>query len=181
MLTVLACLIVADFLTGLVHWIEDTYGLPDWPWIGKLVIEPNIEHHHYPGRLGSMSVFLIRNYQVFVPCLFVAAAALLLGGWSAWPVVLTVAFAAMGNEVHTWNHRGQNPWPIRFLQDSGLVQDARHHAKHHRPPFNSHFCTLTNFTNELLELIRFWPAAEWLLRVAFGLTPKRMSEARGGV
>lgn len=180
MLTVLACIIVADFLTGLVHWIEDTYGLPSWPILGALIVEPNIEHHLDPLALCDSPVWL-RNYQAGIPaCLFSAG----VFGWlglDGWPVVLTVVFAAMGNEVHAWSHAGKsNPWPIRFLQDAGLVQTPQHHAQHHRPPYNRRFCTLTNFTNAVLDLVGFWPALEAVLSLAW-ITPKRLSAERLGV
>src|SRR6185295_9793570 len=44
LLTVLA----ADFVSGLVHWLEDAYGREHWPITGRLVTRPNILHHHDP-------------------------------------------------------------------------------------------------------------------------------------
>jgi len=181
LIEVVACLLVADFITGVVHWIEDTYGVPSWPIIGKLVIEPNIEHHQQPGLLGSMSSLALRNYQSIIPASFAAIAALLWFGLSAWPFVLIAAISATGNEVHTWSHRKRNSRWVTFLQEAGLVQSPRAHAKHHRPPFDTHFCTLTNFTNEVLELVRFWRIAEFFVWLLLGALPKRMSEERQGV
>ena len=180
MLTVILCIIAADFLTGLGHWIEDTYGVPTWPLLGKQVIEPNIMHHEHPTWIGSMSTLISRNYQTCVPAFAVSVALLWWFGWTCWPAVLIVSLTAMGNEVHTWCHRGNNNGLIRFLQDSGLAQSPRQHAKHHKPPYDRYFCTLTNFTNEVLEAVRFWPALEWTL-ACIGIVPKRMSEQRRGV
>lgn len=40
--TIILCVLVADFLTGLVHWWEDAYADPRWPWPwGLLVAQPN--------------------------------------------------------------------------------------------------------------------------------------------
>jgi len=180
-ITVVCCVLVADFITGVVHWTEDTYGLPSWPFLGGFVIEPNIEHHLRPTLLGTMSNLALRNYQAVVPLGVVSAAAVWWFGWSAWPFALTLSLASVGNEVHTWNHRRSNNAAIRFLQDAGIVQSPRQHAKHHRAPFDKYFCTLTNITNEALELVQFWRRLEWLILVVFRIAPKRMSPERLGV
>lgn len=39
---------VAELLTGIIHWLEDRYGNPDWPIIGPHVIAPNVYHHKSP-------------------------------------------------------------------------------------------------------------------------------------
>lgn len=181
LLTIALCVLAADFITGFVHWIEDTYGLPSWPLLGSFVIEPNIEHHLHPGFLGTMSNLALRNYQAVVPMTGISAVALVLCGWKAWPLAATLCMASLGNEVHTWNHRRKNNAVIRFLQNACIVQTPRQHAKHHRPPFDTYFCTLTNVTNELLEAVGFWRRLEWLLFSLFGLTTKRMSAGRSGV
>ncbi len=40
-LTVLA----ADFVAGMIHWLEDAYVREDTPLVGKYVARPNIVHH----------------------------------------------------------------------------------------------------------------------------------------
>lgn len=174
------CIFIADFVTGLLHWLEDTYGLPTWPIIGQEVIEPNIQHHEHPGWIGSMSTIVSRNYQTMIPA--TAAAMLAIWAWGSFGCyfALTVVLAGLGNEVHTWCHRS-NGRLISFLQGIGLAQSPRQHAKHHRAPFDSYFCTLTNFTNECLELVNFWRGLEWAVSKALGIHPKRMSPERRGV
>lgn len=177
----LLCLLIADFLTGLLHWIEDTYGLPSWPLLGQHVIEPNIRHHEQPGLIGTMSTIVSRNYQTMIPALLATVVFVLCFGRIGYDLALIGLLAGLGNEVHTWCHRSQNPGWIVFLQNCGLVQSPRQHAKHHRKPFTSHYCTLTNFTNEVLEATRFWRGLEWLVEQTLGVSPKRMSAARRGV
>lgn len=177
---IVLCIVAADFLTGLGHWFEDTYGLPTWPIIGKEVIEPNIEHHEHPGWIGTMSTLISRNYQTVVPAAFVAVAAVwYLGDWGFY-LALVAVLASLGNEVHAWCHRGNNSRVILFLQNIGLAQSPRQHAKHHRPPYDKYYCTLTNFTNEVLEAIHFWRGLEFVIAKC-GVHPKRMSPERRGV
>lgn len=180
MATILICILVADFITGLIHWLEDSYGLPTWPLIGKEVIEPNIDHHRRPGFIGSMSTIISRNYQTVVPALIAMAAVLYALGESAWPIALTLVLASLGNEVHTWNHRHDNNRFVRFLQDSGLIQSRFQHGKHHKPPYESYYCTLTNFTNAVLESVRFWRGLEWLILKLTGISHRRCSAERMG-
>lgn len=175
-LQLVACLLVADFITGVVHWWEDCYGLPSWPLIGKEVIEPNIEHHRNPGLMGTVGGIIDRNYQSFVLFSIVAFAAILLGVF-CWQLVVVGIFASFGNEVHLWSHRGGNGPIVRFLQDACIVQTPAQHARHHKPPFDKYYCTITNVTNAVLERIAFWRALEWLISKA-GVHPKRMTAER---
>ena len=45
---VICTVLVADFGSGLLHWLEDSYGRSNWLITGKLVTIPNIIHHHNP-------------------------------------------------------------------------------------------------------------------------------------
>jgi len=179
--TILVCLVIADVITGVVHWWEDTYGLPDWPLVGPAVIQPNILHHQQPGLIGRASTLVSRNYQSVVPALAVSGIIVVVWGWGVWPVVLTLMLSSFGNEIHTWNHRTKNNRVITFLQNSGLVQSPRNHSWHHKAPYDTHFCTLTNFTNEVFEIVQFWRWLEWFGEKVFRVKPKRMSPEREGV
>lgn len=47
-LNIVLLILITDLLTGTVHWWEDAYGNPDWKYLGKSVVIPNIEHHKTP-------------------------------------------------------------------------------------------------------------------------------------
>ena len=155
----IATILLADFFTGLVHWWEDRYGNPEWPVIGPLVVEPNIVHHRDPLHF-TRSNFLARNYQPLgLACLFGALSYCL-----GLPLIVTIAIllSGLGNEVHVWAHRSRrdNGPLISLLHDMGLLQGPRQHSTHHRKPYSTHFCVMTNWLNPLLEVVRFWPAIE---------------------
>ncbi len=178
------CVILADFITGLVHWIEDTYGVPDWPFgLGKNVVEPNIIHHQHPNWMITMSNVIQRNYITAIPASIAIFIAYYFYGWSCWPFATTILIAGfLGNEIHGWNHTpiSKLNWFIRFLQDTAIVQTRHQHALHHKKPYNKYYCTLTNLTNPVLELIYFWRTLEFLLLKIFGLKTKRCTEVRNG-
>lgn len=166
-LTVLVCVFVADFLTGFMHWLEDTYAVPSWPRpLDTAIAIPNIEHHRTPHGMAA-SGFINRNYLSVLIAAAVSVPVLLIWGFSAWPFLLTATLAAFGNEVHAWNHRppDKNNRLIRFLQDAGLVQSRWQHGLHHRKPYDRYYCTLTNFANSILERLNFWRWLEWALRL----------------
>ena len=175
---VIACVLIADFLTGFFHWFEDTYGLPSWPIIGKAVIEANIEHHRDPSLIGRMGTFISRNTQPVIMGILTLAIFGIFGIF-CWQIILVSFLAAMGNEVHTWNHRRNNHWIIESLQRSGLIQSRHQHNLHHKPPYDKYYCTLTGITNEILEALKFWRRLEWAISLV-GIQPKRQSPERGG-
>ncbi|HKN01808.1 MAG TPA: fatty acid desaturase CarF family protein, partial [Candidatus Binataceae bacterium] len=47
-LAVLGGWIAADFVSGFVHWLGDTWGREDWPLVGASLIRGFREHHTDP-------------------------------------------------------------------------------------------------------------------------------------
>ena len=161
----------AEFAAGIVHWFEDAYVREDTPLIGKYVARPNIVHHHYPRYMTR------HNWWQSSWDLCVLSALVVLIAWACgvlnWEVWLFAILAANANEFHKWAHRTkkENGPVITFLQKIGLLQSAQHHALHHTDPKNSHYCTLTNYLNPVLDGIRFWDGVEWAL--AMSVCPAR--------
>lgn len=161
---VVACIVVADFLSGFFHWLEDAYGHEHWPVTGRHITIPNIRHHHDP------AYFTRHNWFETARVLLVMGTAILVGAWAlghlSWQVMLVVAIGVNANEIHKWAHRSrrQNGRLISWLQDVGLLQSAGHHARHHRGTKATHYCVVTNYLNPVLEAIGLW---NWLERVVF--------------
>jgi ubiquitin-conjugating enzyme E2 variant len=172
--------LIADFITGLVHWFEDTFITPETPVLGKAVGIPNVEHHREPHLMATKGNFYTRNRLPMLMAVIVCSVALLFHVLS-WQLVLIVVLAGLGNEVHEWNHRPRPKNRVAaFLQDSGLVQSRRQHGLHHKAPYNQYYCTLTNFTNAVLERIHFWRGMEWCFVNILHLEIQRQSAARQG-
>jgi hypothetical protein len=167
--TVVAAWIAADFLAGAVHWFEDRYLDEHTPILGKLVGGPNVMHHFKPMAMLEGN-YIERNYTTFVPALIGLLATWILDG-PLW-LLLMFGFVSQANEIHAWSHRaGKAWWPIRMMQETGIVQSAKHHAEHHRSPHQIRYCVMSEWLNPLLDRMQFWVGCEWLVMVAFGLYP----------
>ena len=97
-LQALGVILLADFVAGLVHWLEDAYGSEDTPLVGSLLIKPNIVHHHYPRFFTKLSW-----WQSSWDLLLVGAAILGGAAWLdtlTWQVGLFVIISVNANQVH---------------------------------------------------------------------------------
>lgn len=166
---VLTAWLTADFLTGLFHWFEDRYANPKWPVFGPLVAAPNELHHSEP-RAFLRGSYWDRNNTTLIPCLTVAA---LLIYKEEWWWALVACFAAQANELHAFTHRAGIPRPIRVLQDTDILQNARHHARHHISPYASHFCVMSSWLNPILDAVGFWRFLESLVYLILLVKPKQ--------
>lgn len=176
---IVATVLAADFVGGLVHWLEDAYVREDTPLIGRRVARPNIVHHHYPRYMTRHSWWQTSWDLAILSAILVMAA--WFAGRLTWEVWLFAILSANANEFHKWAHRTrkENGWLISFLQDVRMLQTARHHARHHTDPKNSHYCTMTNVLNPVLDGIGFWNGTEWALARTVGLRRREDTSVRG--
>ena len=157
---ILTAWLTADFLTGLFHWFEDRYAKTYWPIFGPLVAAPNELHHSEP-RAFLRGSYWDRNNTTMIPCLLIAA---WLGYQELWWGMLVGIFASQANQLHAWTHQGSVPRPVKILQETGILQNARHHARHHISPYATHFCVMSSWLNPLFDSIGFW---RWLEKIVF--------------
>ena len=168
-LKVLGCILVADFLSGFFHWLEDAYGREDWPITGTLITKPNILHHHDPRYFTNHSwLYSARVLLVMGTAVLGSAYAF---GFLNWMTILVVMIGVNANEIHKWSHRtrSENGSVLNLLQRTGLIQSPKHHHGHHNNQKNTHYCVITNYLNPILDGIQLWPALERLIHRLFGL------------
>ena len=179
LLEFMATVVVAELVTGLVHWLEDAYIREDTPLIGRRIARPNIVHHHYP-RYMTRHNWLQSSWDLIVLATIIVSGAWALG-WLTWEVWVFAVLVANANEFHKWEHRTrkENGRVISFLQDIRVLQTGRHHARHHTDPKNSHYCTITNFVNPVLDGLRVWAGLEWVLAKTIGLQRRPDTSVRG--
>ena len=175
---IIISVLIADFISGLGHWIEDTYGKPDWPLIGKYIVQPNIEHHHTPRSFLGRSYWSRNNASIILALIITTIVGIF--GAITWQFLMIVFLLSQVNEIHAFTHRKPTEIPkwVRMLQEIGLMQSRRQHGEHHQSPFEVRFCILTNFLNPILDSCRFWWVLEWILLNVFRLPTQRGTEVR---
>lgn len=159
---IVACWLIADFVSGIGHWLEDRYFDESLPILGKYVAAPNQMHHSQPNEFLAGG-YWFRNWTTIVP----AGLAFLLTLWTPWCLVFL--FVSQANEIHAWAHQRCN-WFVRMLQETGFFQSPRQHGQHHKAPFDCRYCVMTDFLNPVLDAFMFWSLLEKVVSM-FGIRP----------
>lgn len=175
---VIVSILTADFITGLMHWAEDTWLRPGKSDVlDRFIVNDNIDHHRSPGKIRAGAYWATN--RVCIALAVVVGAILAAFHVHAWEPYFVLTLLSQSNQVHLWAHSSRPPMPVKWLQRTGLLQSTAHHAEHHKRPYASRFCTMTEFLNPILDRIRFWHALESIV-VYFGGTVQRATPARGG-
>lgn len=166
---VLAVWALTDFLSGVFHWLEDAYGKPTWPVVGRHVTKPNILHHYVPRAFVTNSWFMSSRLLLAI-CTAIIAVTVAFGVFN-WMVGLSMALGVNANQIHKWSHRSrrENGPLVTLLQRLRLVQSPAHHQRHHLQGKDSNYCVLTNFLNPVLDGLGFWRGVEWVIYRVFGV------------
>src|SRR5262245_2768342 len=167
----------ADFVSGLVHWLADTWGSEQFPLLGSRFIRPFRVHHVNPrGMLDSG--WLDTNGDtalVTIPILLAAFAIPLDVAWGRALAMFVTAFCFWGvptNQIHYWAHSPQPPAWVAWLQRRRLILSPEQHAIHHASPFATHYCITTGWCNPLLAHLGFWRRLEGGVTALTGLKPR---------
>ena len=179
LLQALGVILLADFLAGVFHWLEDAYGTEDTPVLGPLMIRANIVHHHYPRFFTKLTWWQSSWDLLLIGALIIAGAAW--AGMLTWHVWLFVLLSVNANQVHKWSHqtRAENGPVVSFFQDWRIMLTPRQHALHHTDPKNTYYCPITNLVNPALEAVRFWDCLESVIETLTGATHRQDTSNRG--
>lgn len=172
--------IAADFVSGFVHWLADTWGTPETPLFGPNFIGP-FREHHVDQTLITRHDFVETNGNNCLVSLPVVVLAFGLPLDDGAPVnlfaVSFLAFLALAtlatNQIHKWAHLSHPPAAVVLLQRLRLILAPDHHAVHHKSPFATHYCITTGWMNRPLAAVAFFPRLERLVTRALGIEPRR--------
>lgn len=169
--------LTADFLSGFVHWLADTYAESDTPFVGPKFVRPFREHHVDPLAITRHDFVEANGDNCFMALLPLVPAAFLAPitstpAWAffgAWALSLALG-VLLTSIAHGWAHMpAQTPF-VAWLQRVGLVLSPDHHAQHHEAPFDRNYCITTGWLNGVLDAVGFFRKAERVLRL-FGIRP----------
>lgn len=167
-LVVLSAWPVADFVSGLMHWLADTWGSERWPIVGQRFIRPFRVHHVNPQGMLQSGFFdtIGDSALITIPILLAALVIPLEPAPGRAACAFLAAFCFWGlptNQIHYWAHMDAPPQWVAWLQRHRFILSPDHHDKHHRSPYAIHYCITTGWCNVLLDRIGFFRGLERLI------------------
>ncbi|OJT21957.1 hypothetical protein BO221_24750 [Archangium sp. Cb G35] len=171
--------VTADFVSGLVHWLFDTWFSRTTPVLGKTFVTPFRVHHEDPLDITRHGFVATNGHNCLVSVPVLALALLLPSGpeapWAsaALTFVLMLCLGVFGtNQFHKWSHMEHVAPLVSWLQARGIILGRGHHDVHHTAPHTSHYCITTGWLNRPLEAIGFFNGMESLITAVTGLQPR---------
>lgn len=154
--------LLADFVSGFIHWLEDVYAKPGMRFIHQIAVDNDL-HHSRPREFLKNSWWQSSWDLALLSVLLIAITYWV--GTLNWEIVLFAVLTTNANQVHKWSHqnKAERPLLVSWLQNANILQSTRHHGKHHSGDKNTHYCVMTNVLNPFLEKIHFWRGLEKLI------------------
>jgi hypothetical protein len=163
----LASFLAADFASGFVHWLADSYGSPETPLLGAKLVTPFREHHVDPLAITRHDFFEANGDNCLISHIVLVPAYVWLPGIeSGWATGLALFVMLLGLGVlltsiaHGWAHTAEPPRIVRALQRAGIILSREHHQQHHQGAHATHYCITTGWLNPLLDRTRFFRILE---------------------
>jgi ubiquitin-conjugating enzyme E2 variant len=180
-LVALAAWPAADLVSGVVHWLADTWGNEQFPFFGSRFIRPFRVHHVNPRGMLESGWFDTNGDTalVTIPILLAVFAIPLDPAWGRAAAVFLVAFCFWGaptNQIHYWAHSPRPPTWVAWLQRRRLILGPDHHDIHHASPYATHYCITTGWCNPLLSRLGFWRGLERIVTAITGIKPRADDE-----
>ena len=163
--------LLADFITGTIHWFCDTFFDEETPVIGNFIIYSFREHHSHP-LLITKDKFIEQDttsFFIFMPFLYFATFTEI--SYLNSPNSIYGHFILIGvcigtfctNLFHKWAHQRNQNFIIKKLQKLGLILNPNSHKKHH-VDHSKGYCVTSGLMNPILDYVKFYPNLERFIR-----------------
>jgi len=172
-LAALAGYLMADAISGLVHWFADSYATETTLFVGPNFVDPFRKHHEDPEDITRHG-FSETNGNNCIVSFWVLMWAYhgrdVTAGDSMDLFMLGLAlFSMLGvfgtNQFHKWAHSKTVPPLVGWMQRMHLILPPVHHQIHHTWPHHTYFCITTGWLNWPLDKLRFFRIFESVLRI----------------
>lgn len=179
-LAALVGMLFADFISGFVHWMFDTWGSVDTPVVGRLAIR-TFRHHHVDQKAITRHDFIETNGHNIALSTICAVFGILwcdpekptlLGVFFGMSGAFAIVFVSMTSQIHKWSHEDEPAKVIRFLQRTRIILSPSHHAVHHAAPYNRNYCITVGWMNGPLRAVRFFETLERVITAVTGVIPR---------
>ena len=163
--------LLADFITGTIHWFCDSFFDEETPVIGNFIIYSFREHHSHP-LLITKDKFIEQDttsFFIFMPFLYFATFTEI--SYLNSPNSIYGHFILIGvcigtfctNLFHKWAHQRNQNFIIKKLQKLGLILNPNSHKKHH-VDHSKGYCVTSGLMNPILDYVKFYPNLERFIR-----------------
>ena len=166
--------VLADFVSGFVHFLGDTFGSERTFLIGKTLVRPFREHHTDQLAITRHNFFVTNgnNCLISLPLMLFMHVVLFTHTQTHFALAFTFAvlfFLIMSvfatNQIHKWAHMQKPPLIVKLLQNMRLILNPKHHVIHHVAPYTTYFCITTGWLNPIIEKLRIFKG----IRKIFGI------------
>jgi ubiquitin-conjugating enzyme E2 variant len=161
--------LLADLLSGLVHWAFDTWWSETTPIIGEAFVKPFREHHTDPASITRHD-WIETNGNNCLGTLPVLGVACVVPLTTAGDLFIATALFSLAlgllatNQFHKWAHEQQPSRIVVMLQRWHLILPADHHRLHHTSPYDTHYCITTGWLNSMIASTGVLRALERVIR-----------------
>jgi len=171
--------LLADLLTGTVHWFEDSYlgYCNDLPILGTIA-KDNELHHYFPRSILAYSY--LEHLTIAMPMTLTAIGLLFVSNRSAFKkyfvCILTFTFfSSIANIMHRFSHMRdcETNSVLKNIQKTGLFCSHDHHSIHHTSHKNEKYCVISEYSNHVLDNVHFWIFLEYLIYIVTNIKPNR--------
>jgi hypothetical protein len=158
--------LVADFISGVVHWAGDTIGDQNTPIFGPSFVTPFRYHHVDPKDITRHDFIETNGNNCIVVSPVLALLLMVTPKTTSWffylcaVMTFTSWFVFCTNQFHRWAHEDNPTRWVRALQRAGLILSPEHHAIHHASPQDKAYCITVGWLNPVLDKIGFFRACE---------------------
>jgi hypothetical protein len=171
--------IAADFISGFVHWMGDTWGTTEWFLVGQTLIRTFREHHVDPESITRHDFIDTNGTNCLISLPLMIFSLGLPATQSDLGRVFVIAFffsmtlwVFATNQIHKWSHQKIRPNWVSALQRSRLILSPEHHSEHHHYPFSRQYCITTGWLNPMLTRSSFFQVCENLVTLITGARPR---------
>lgn len=179
-LAALVGILLADFTSGFVHWMFDTWGNLDTPVFGRLAIR-TFRHHHVDQKAITTHDFIETNghnislttiYSVSGLFMMRSGVGTRLDAFIGISLVCATFFTAFTSQIHKWAHMDAPPRAVMIFQRARLILSPDHHATHHSAPYHRNYCITVGWMNGFLHATRFFETIERAITALTGAIPR---------
>jgi ubiquitin-conjugating enzyme E2 variant len=177
-LTIASALFLADWFSGFVHWLTDTWF--DEVYLNRIISIAR-EHHLYPRQIVGYGV---RDYVAYsswpnvavvgpVAAMLTLIAKPIPAVFAGVIVCLVISLVMVfGTYAHRLGHQKTRSRILTTLQNFGFLITPSYHAVHHRGNHDIRYCVINGWANPLCDCIRFWRGLEWIVERVTGAIPR---------